>query len=935
MKNIISMKKLFIVSLLLISSMRTWAQADLGIASAIMNTNPISVGQTAQLVVDVRNFGFTNITTGCALVTISVPSSICSITGLNASSNGIWAVHYSGALPASITIRNLGGVLPANGNPYYIYLNVQGTVNGGPSTINASSALAGTIIQSGCTGLGNLSTFNDAVTSSITVGPTNYTWTGASNTVWNNIANWSSFVVPTAIDNAIIPNVTNKPALTADATINNITIDPSAFVDINGKTFTINGTISGTGKLRGSSASSLIIGGAAGTLNFDQTSASTHSLKSLTIQAGSASLASSGDDLDIYSSIILNTGTSLNLNGQLLTLKSTGTGPLNSAYISNLTGCTLSNATNVTVERYIAAPQRAWHLLSARAVTGTQTIRQAWQENAGSYTPGMGTLVTSNLYTPSNGFDMVSNSASVITHNQGGLSGPSWNYNLSNTNNTIVSSYPGYMVFVRGDRSETPATAPSTEPTVLRTHGTLTQGPQSALVSSLGTGRTLVGNPYTSPIDMEPVFSGTANLSQDMFIWDPSLGGVYGVGGFRVVERTAPGVYEATPSMGASQDNTLRYIHSGQAFFLKTLASDGSADATVNFTESMKTANLGAVNPIVNTGSQLQLITSLLFVDPAGPVTLLDACRVRFDDSYSAKTTDDVIKMSNFGENVSSYRDGLKLIIEKRPPVTSRDTIFLRLGNTGVKQYRFRFEPQHFNSALQAWLQDSYLNQLTPIDLTAAVTEVDFSVTSDAASANPDRFRILFSVTAPLPVTLKIKAARQDDNILVGWNVFNQQSVDHYELEKSINGTSFSKVNTQLATGVNGSDAAYSWLDKNPVAGDNYYRVKSISAAGDTRISDIVKVKMDNTGPVIALFPNPVTNRTVMLQMNNCDKGIYQYRLLNTLGQVIMSSSFSYAGGTAAQTIRLASQIANGNYRLEIVKPDNTRLTKELVVADK
>jgi Secretion system C-terminal sorting domain len=168
MKN--KIKKLFIASMLLFSSMRMSAQADLGIGSAIMNANPISVGQVAQLVVDIRNFGFTDITTGCALINISVPSTICSITSLNPGSDPIWAV-FSSALPASITIRNTGGDIPADLNPYLILINIQGTSPGGPLTINVSAALAPGFIQAGCLALGNLDGFNDAAQSSITVLP--------------------------------------------------------------------------------------------------------------------------------------------------------------------------------------------------------------------------------------------------------------------------------------------------------------------------------------------------------------------------------------------------------------------------------------------------------------------------------------------------------------------------------------------------------------------------------------------------------------------------------------------------------------------------------------------------------------------------------------------------------------------------------------------
>ena len=85
--------------------------------------------------------------------------------------------------------------------------------------------------------------------------------------------------------------------------------------------------------------------------------------------------------------------------------------------------------------------------------------------------------------------------------------------------------------------------------TVLKTTGTLNQGTLSAVtVSSTGSGRTLVGNPYASPIDFESIYN-TSHLDPNFYIWDPALSGTYGVGGFRIVERNTNGSYQQTPSL--------------------------------------------------------------------------------------------------------------------------------------------------------------------------------------------------------------------------------------------------------------------------------------------------------------------------------------------------------------------------------------------------
>ena len=396
----------------------------------------------------------------------------------------------------------------------------------------------------------------------------------------------------------------------------------------------------------------------------------------------------------------------------------------------------------VSVERFIAdAGHRAWHLLSGKVVSGTQTIYNAWQEGGGTIVANKGTLITSNLYNGSNGFEATSISSSILTHNQGGASGPSWNYNLANTNSTVLSSNQGYMLFVRGDRNYTASNGPSYNTTVLKTTGILNQGTLPAVtVSSTGSGRTLVGNPYASPIDFESIYT-TNHLDPNFYIWDPALSGTYGVGGFRIVERNTNGSYEQTPSLSGGDANS-RYIHSGQAIFLK--ATGGNA--TVVFTESSKANTVSDVNPFMKPeGNDQQLITNLLVLNAGNMALPADGIRVRFAKSYSAGTADDILKIGNFGENISSYREGKKLIVERRPVISANDTIFLRITNMSANHYRFQVNTKDFvQTGIAAYLEDTYLGSKTILKLNDGINDIDFKVTADAASAGQDRFRIVF-----------------------------------------------------------------------------------------------------------------------------------------------------------------------------------------------
>ncbi|MEP7171472.1 MAG: hypothetical protein ABI855_19030, partial [Bacteroidota bacterium] len=81
-----------------------------------------------------------------------------------------------------------------------------------------------------------------------------YTWTGTANTNWSNSSNWSPSGIPGAGDNVTIAGGANTIALTANITINNITVNTGASINLHGFTLTSagtsafnNGTISNSG----------------------------------------------------------------------------------------------------------------------------------------------------------------------------------------------------------------------------------------------------------------------------------------------------------------------------------------------------------------------------------------------------------------------------------------------------------------------------------------------------------------------------------------------------------------------------------------------------------------------------------------------------------------------------------------------------------------
>ncbi len=619
---------------------------------------------------------------------------------------------------------------------------------------------------------------------------------------------------------------------------------------------------------------------------------------------------------------------------QPVTVKSDITG---SGIIGNVSG-TLTGATNVTVERFIGAatPKAAWRLLTAPLRSSTANnglIWDYWQDSGGS-NAGIGTQVTGpggasgttgiDQYTirPSmQYFDHLAdqNLHGVTDTKTTGTATPLFTTASSAANKS-------YFIFTRGDRSVNPGGTANN--TTLRPTGTLQTGDQIFATATAAPGdNTLVGNPYASPVDLDLFRQANtgSNIKSTFYYWDPYLAGTYGYGGY--VTASYNGVsWNITPSGGS---HTL-FLQSGQAMFLERSIA-GTGTASVTFKENQKASTNAPI--FLTQGVQPDSLAVNLNVLVNNAPVLVDAAMTNFDGAYTTAIDDyDATKFPNVGENISFKRAGTSLAIERRAPIASHDTLFLNMGNmVASNNYRFEFAPGFTSPAFIAFLQDSYVpGSNYPLSVTSA-SSFDFAVTADPASRAANRFRIVFAAAGPLAVSFKtVKAYEQNQHINVEWKVENETDMQQYEVEKSTDGRNFAKMNTTAA--LNQGSYTYTWTDMNPVAGYNFYRIRSTSRSGEIKYSDIVKVLIGKPDAGITVYPNPVQNNTINLLMNNMEAGTYSLRLISSTGQVVQTLQLKHAAGNSTESIPLGSQVSRGTYNLEIIKPDKSRTAIRLIL---
>ena len=126
--------------------------------------------------------------------------------------------------------------------------------------------------------------------------------------------------------------------------------------------------------------------------------------------------------------------------------------------------------------------------------------------------------------------------------------------------------------------------------------------------------------------------------------------------------------------------------------------------------------------------------------------------------------------------------------------------------------------------------------------------------------------------------------------------------------------------------------ASYSFTHSNAAHGKLYYRLKIVDLNGSFEYSKIVLVKPGKTATGISVYPNPVKDNQIGVAFNNMAKGVYQIRLINSLGQTMLARQLTNTGGNSIATFTPDHSLRVGIYQLEIIAPDNQHTTIKVIV---
>ena len=178
-------------------------------------------------------------------------------------------------------------------------------------------------------------------------------------------------------------------------------------------------------------------------------------------------------------------------------------------------------------------------------------------------------------------------------------------------------------------------------------------------------------------------------------------------------------------------------------------------------------------------------------------------------------------------------------------------------------------------------------------------------------------------VNGALPVTLQNFTARNvNESVTLQWSTSYEKNSNYFEIQRSTDGANFSKIGMQYTAGNSTLVNNYTFDDKRPARGTNYYRLASVDLDGRTSFSKIVSVniKVAHSFSLSQVHLNKEINN-LMLTVNSDKPQNIRATIMDAGGRVYYSTSLKVNMGTNSITKEL-SNLGKGIYFLKVATGD-------------
>lgn len=181
----------------------------------------------------------------------------------------------------------------------------------------------------------------------------------------------------------------------------------------------------------------------------------------------------------------------------------------------------------------------------------------------------------------------------------------------------------------------------------------------------------------------------------------------------------------------------------------------------------------------------------------------------------------------------------------------------------------------------------------------------------------------------PLPIELlRFAGTPEEDRILLNWETANEINNDFMAVERSSDGINFREIGKLKGKGTTTEQQQYEFVDRQPLPGINYYRLRQVDFDGAYEYHPTIAVEMKKRAevPSIQIYPT-VASSEVNIQLGFTPQQKIPFTIHSLLGQVVHTGVFEKE---MANTTLPISELPAGSYVLSTVD-NGKRLTARFI----
>ncbi|EJF09248.1 Ig domain-containing protein [Pontibacter sp. BAB1700] len=175
-------------------------------------------------------------------------------------------------------------------------------------------------------------------------------------------------------------------------------------------------------------------------------------------------------------------------------------------------------------------------------------------------------------------------------------------------------------------------------------------------------------------------------------------------------------------------------------------------------------------------------------------------------------------------------------------------------------------------------------------------------------------------IIIPLPVELVyFTAAVRNNQAHLEWLTASELDNDRFEIERSHDARSFEKIGTVKGKGTTSLETKYQFVDRTPVQGTVYYRLKQVDTDGQFAYSNVIAVNARGLERELATqaYPNPFQD-VIKVTLTAPEAQAAAMTIYDMNGRRVMNQDLQLDAGVNRLELNL-EQLQSGMYILKVV----------------